>query len=66
VLKKQNVLVLGQTTELIKVMSSGQRKRHDGWNKSIMRDGVVVILRKDGREKMRLDPKTKEVIKGKK
>jgi len=32
-------------------MSSGQRKRHDGWNKSIMRDGVVVILRKDGSEK---------------
>lgn len=47
-------------------MSSGQRKRHDGWNKSIMRDGVVVILRKDGREKTRLDPKTKEQIKGNK
>ena len=45
-------------------MSSGQRKRHDGWNKSIMRVGVVVILRKDGREKMRLDPKTKEQLKG--
>jgi hypothetical protein len=41
-------------------MSSGQRKRHDGWNKSI------VILRKDGSEKVRLDPKTKEVIKGSK
>lgn len=47
-------------------MSSGQRKRHDGFNKSIMRDGVIVILRKDGRERMRLDPKTKKVIKGKK
>jgi len=47
-------------------VSSGQQKRHDGWNKSIIRDGVVVILRKDGREKMRLDPKTKEVIKGSK
>ena len=45
-------------------MSSGQRKRHDGWNKSIMRDGLVVILRKDGTEKVRLDPKTKEVVKG--
>jgi hypothetical protein len=44
-------------------MSSGQRKRHDGWNKSIMRDGLIVILRKDGREKMRLDPKTKEQVK---
>ncbi len=47
-------------------MSSGQRKRHDGWNKSIIRDGVIVILRKDGREKERLDPKTKERIKGSK
>jgi len=47
-------------------MSSGQRKRHDGFNKSIMRNGMVVILRKDGREKERLDPKTKEHIKGSK
>jgi hypothetical protein len=47
-------------------MSSGQRKRHDGFNKSIMRDGVIVILRKNGTEKTRLDPKTKEVIKGQK
>jgi hypothetical protein len=47
-------------------MSSGQRKRHDSWNKSIMRDGLIVILRKDGREKTRLDPKTKEQIKGSK
>jgi hypothetical protein len=47
-------------------MSSGQRKRHDGFNKSIMRDGMIVILRKDGREKERLDPKTKEQIKGSK
>jgi len=45
-------------------MSSGQRKRHDGFNKSIIRDGVIVILRKNGSEKTRLDPKTKEVIKG--
>lgn len=52
--------------EFTKIMSSGQRKRHDGWNKSIIRDGVVVILRKDGTEKVRLDPKTKEVIKGNK
>jgi hypothetical protein len=47
-------------------MSSGQRKRHDGFNKSIMRDGMIVILRKDGREKTRLDPKTKEPNKGSK
>jgi hypothetical protein len=44
-------------------MSSGQRKQHHGFNKSIMRDGVIVILRKNGTEKVRLDPKTKEVIK---
>ena len=44
-------------------MSSGQRKRHDGFNKSIMKNGVIVILRKDGSEKVRFDPKTKEVIK---
>jgi len=36
---------------------------HDGFNKSIMRDGVIVILRKNGTEKTRLDPKTKEIIK---
>ena len=47
-------------------MSSGQQKRHDGWNKSIIRNGMVVILRKDGSEKVRLNPKTKEVIKGNK
>jgi hypothetical protein len=46
-------------------MSSGQRKRHDGFNKSIIRNGMIIILRKDGREKTRLDPKTKEVTKGK-
>ena len=47
-------------------MSSGQRKRHDGFNKSIMRDGMIVIIQKNGREKTRLDPKTKETIKGSK
>jgi hypothetical protein len=47
-------------------MSSGQGQRHDGFNKSIIRDGVIVILRKNGTEKTRLDPKTKEVIKGSK
>jgi len=47
-------------------MSSGQRKRHDGFNKSIMRDGVIVILRKNGTEKTRIDPKKKEIIRGSK
>ena len=45
-------------------MSSGQRQRHDKFNKSIIRDDVIVILRKDGRERMRLDRKTKQPIKG--
>lgn len=30
-------------------MSSGQFKRHDGFNKTQIKDGMVVILRKDGR-----------------
>ena len=46
-------------------MSSGQRKSLDGFNKSIMRDGMIVILRKDGSEKTRFDPKTKKEVKGK-
>lgn len=54
----------GKGTE--QLMSGGQRKRHDGFNKSIIRDGVIVILRKDGRERMRLDRKTKQPIKGNK
>ena len=45
-------------------MSSGQRKRHDGWNKSIMRDGVIVILRKDGREKCALTLRQKNKLRG--
>lgn len=47
-------------------MSSGQHKRHDGFNKSIIRNGLIVILRKDGSVKVRLDPKTKEPVKDKK
>jgi len=44
-------------------MSSGKRKPHYGFNKSIIRDGVVVILDKNGKVREYLDPKTKEVIK---
>jgi len=43
-------------------MSSGQHKKHIKFNKSIVRDGVIVILNKNGTEKHRLDPKTKEFI----
>jgi len=35
-------------------MSSGKFKRKHPFNKSIIRDGMIVILHKDGREKMRL------------
>jgi len=34
-------------------MSSGKRKVKHPFNKSIIRDGMIVILRKDGREKSR-------------
>lgn len=44
-------------------MSSGQLKRHDGFNKSIIKDGMVVILRKDGSIKTYKDIKTGEEIK---
>jgi hypothetical protein len=41
-------------------MSSGQLKRKLPFNKSIIRDGMIVILHKDGREKMRLPMEKKE------
>lgn len=45
-------------------MSSGQYKRHDGFNKSLIQDGMVVIMRKDGSIKLRKDIKTGEIING--
>ena len=45
-------------------MSSGQRKRHDGFNKSLIKDGAVIIMRKDGSIKLRKDIKTGEIING--
>ena len=45
-------------------MSSGQFVRHDGFNKTIMRDGLILTLRKDGTVKVRKDPKTGDIIKG--
>jgi hypothetical protein len=44
-------------------MSSGQYKRHDGFNKMIIKDGFIVVLRKNGTEKLRKDRKTGEIIK---
>jgi len=45
-------------------MSSGQRKRHDGFNKSLIKDGEIIIMRKDGSIKLRKDMKTGEIING--
>jgi hypothetical protein len=47
-------------------MSSGQHKRHDGFNKSLIKDGMIVIMRKDGSVKLRKDIKTGEIVNGKK
>lgn len=44
-------------------MSGGQYKRHDGFNKYQIKDGAIVIMRKDGRIRERLDLKTKKPIK---
>jgi hypothetical protein len=42
--------------------SSGSYKRHDGFNKTIMRDGLILTLRKDGTVKVQRDPKTGDII----
>jgi len=47
-------------------MSSGQFVRSDGFNKTIMRDGLILTLRKDGTVKVQRDPKTGDIIKGNK
>jgi hypothetical protein len=46
--------------------SSGSYKRHDGFNKTIIRDGLILTLRKDGTVKVQRDPKTGDVVKGSK
>lgn len=43
-------------------MSSGQYKKHYGFNKSIIKDGMIVRIEKDGRIKSITDPKTGKVI----
>jgi len=37
-------------------MSGGQWKRHDGFNKTQIKDGKIVIMRKDGRIRSVLGP----------
>jgi hypothetical protein len=44
-------------------MSSGQYKRHDGFNKTQIKDGLIVTIRKDGSIKAAKDPKTGKIIK---
>lgn len=45
-------------------MSSGQRKRHDGFNKSLIKNGMIAIMRKDGTVKLYKDIKTGKIING--
>ena len=52
--------------ESTKIMSSGQFVRHESFNKTIMRDGLILTLRKDGTVKVQRDPKTGDIIKGQK
>ena len=45
-------------------MSSGKLKRHDSFNSTVIKNGMIVRLRKDGRVKAVLDeykPKHKNV-----
>jgi hypothetical protein len=46
-------------------MSSGQYKRRDSFNKMQIKDGDIVMLRKDGTIKLRIDRKTGEIKKDK-
>ena len=45
-------------------MSSGQHKRHDGFNKSQIKNGMIAIVRKDGTVKLYKDMKTGKIING--
>lgn len=44
-------------------MSSGQWKRHDGFNKTQIKDGAIVILNKNGKVRVRKDIKTGKILK---
>jgi hypothetical protein len=43
-------------------MSSGQYRHHYGFNKSIIKDGMIVRLEKNGKVKSITDPKTGKVV----
>jgi hypothetical protein len=44
-------------------MSSGQHKRHDGFNSVQIKDGYIVVLRKNGSIKLWKDRNTGEIVK---
>ena len=43
-------------------MSSGQYKRHDGFNYKQIKNNLIVLLRKDGSIKSAWDRKTGELV----
>jgi len=43
-------------------MSSGQYKQHYGFNKSIIKNGMIVRLEKNGKVKSIIDPKTGKAV----
>jgi len=45
-------------------MSSGQWKRHDGFNRWQIKDGTIVLVTKDGSIRLRKDKKTGKIING--
>ena len=49
--------------EQTNTMSSGKYKRHDGFNSVQIKDGFIVVLRKNGTVKLWKDRKTGEIIK---
>ena len=44
-------------------MSSGQGKTKIPFNKTVIRDGMIAVLRKDGKVKLWKDRETGEIIK---
>lgn len=53
---------MGQIWKEGKIMSSGQYKRHDGFNQKQIKNNLIVLLRKDGSIKSAWDRKTGELV----
>lgn len=45
-------------------MSSGQHKRHDGFNKWQIKDGYIVLMKKDGTIAKKFDKVGTKKVKG--